>query len=90
MRGLEAQNQPGISGKNVLLNKFSQIKSNQIHASTKVPLAHRRVETRIYQFILRYILQDLHPSQRPRWQVDKEAIDLPRVQQCSSTCNTPS
>ena len=26
-----------------------------------------------------------HPSQRPRWQVDKEAIGLSRVQQCSST-----
>ena len=25
-----------------------------------------------------------HPSQRPRWQVDKEAIGLSRVQQCSS------
>ena len=24
-----------------------------------------------------------HPSQRPRWQVDKEAIGLSRVQQCS-------
>ena len=23
-----------------------------------------------------------HPSQRPRWQVDKEAIGLSRVQQC--------
>ena len=30
-----------------------------------------------------------HPSQRPRWQVDKEAIGLSRVQQCSSTCNPP-
>ena len=29
-----------------------------------------------------------HPSQRPRWQVDKEAIGLSRVQQCSSTCIT--
>ena len=28
-----------------------------------------------------------HPSQRPRWQVDKEAIGLSRVQQCSSTYN---
>ena len=31
-----------------------------------------------------------HPSQRPRWQVDKEAIGLSRVQQCSSTYNPPS
>ena len=31
-----------------------------------------------------------HPSQRPRWQVDKEAIGLLRVQQCSSTYNPPS
>ena len=30
-----------------------------------------------------------HPSQRPRWQVDKEAIGLSRVQQCSSMCNPP-
>ena len=28
-----------------------------------------------------------HSSQRPRFQVGKEAIDLSRVQQCSSTCN---
>ena len=28
-----------------------------------------------------------HPSQRPRRQVDKEAIGLSRVQQCSSTYN---
>ena len=31
-----------------------------------------------------------HPSQRPRWQVDMEAIGLSRVQQCSSTYNPPS
>ena len=31
-----------------------------------------------------------HPSQRPRWQVDKEAIGLSRVQQCSPTYNPPS
>ena len=31
-----------------------------------------------------------HPSQRPIWQVDKEAIGLSRVQQCSSTYNPPS
>ena len=31
-----------------------------------------------------------HPSQRPRWQVDKEAIGLSRVQQCSPTYNLPS
>ena len=31
-----------------------------------------------------------HPIQRPRWQVDKEAIGLSRVQQCSSTYNPPS
>ena len=31
-----------------------------------------------------------HPSQRPRWHVDKEAIGLSRVQQCSSTYNPPS
>ena len=31
-----------------------------------------------------------HPSQRPRWQVDKEAIGLSRVQQCSSSYNPPS
>ena len=31
-----------------------------------------------------------HPSQRPRWQVDKEAIGLSRVQQCSSTYSPPS
>ena len=31
-----------------------------------------------------------HPSQRPRWQVDKEAIGLARVQQCSSTYSLPS
>ena len=31
-----------------------------------------------------------HPSKRPRWQVDKEAIGLSRVQQCSSTYNPPS
>ena len=31
-----------------------------------------------------------HPSQRPRWQVDKEAIGLSRVQQCSSIYNPPS
>ena len=31
-----------------------------------------------------------HPSQRPRWQVDKEAIGLSRVQQCSSTYSQPS
>ena len=31
-----------------------------------------------------------HPCQRPRWQVDKEAIGLSRVQQCSSTYNPPS
>ena len=31
-----------------------------------------------------------HPSQRPRWQVDKEAIGLSRVQQCSSTYSLPS
>ena len=31
-----------------------------------------------------------YPSQRPRWQVDKEAIGLSRVQQCSSTYNPPS
>ena len=31
-----------------------------------------------------------HPSQRPRWQVDKEAIGLSRVHQCSSTYNPPS
>ena len=30
-----------------------------------------------------------HPSQRPRWQVDKEAISLSRVQQCSSTTRPP-
>ena len=30
-----------------------------------------------------------HPSQRPRWQVDKEAIGLSRVQQCS-TYSLPS
>ena len=27
-----------------------------------------------------------HPSQRPRWQVDKEAIGLSRVQQLSQLC----
>ena len=31
-----------------------------------------------------------HPSQRPRRQVDKEAIGLSRVQQCSSTYSLPS
>ena len=31
-----------------------------------------------------------HPSQRPRWRVDKEAIGLSRVQQCSSTYSPPS
>ena len=31
-----------------------------------------------------------HPSQRPRWQVDKETIGLSRVQQCSSTYSLPS
>ena len=31
-----------------------------------------------------------YPSRIPRWQVDKEAIDLSRVHQCSSTCNPPS
>ena len=31
----------------------------------------------------------LGPSQRPRWQVDKEAIGLSRVQQCSSTYSPP-
>ena len=31
-----------------------------------------------------------HPSQRHRWQMDKEAIGLSRVQQCSSTYNPPS
>ena len=31
-----------------------------------------------------------HPSQRPRWQVDKEAFGLSRVQQCSSTYSPPS
>ena len=31
-----------------------------------------------------------HPSQRPRWQVDKEAIGLSRVQQRSSTYSPPS
>ena len=41
-------------------------------------------------------LQDLtrfnkicHPSQRPRWQVDKEAIGLSRVQQCSLLITRP-
>ena len=27
-----------------------------------------------------------HPSQRPRWQVDKEAIGLSRVQKCRIAC----
>ena len=31
-----------------------------------------------------------HPSQRPRWQVDKEAIGLSGVQQSSSACSPPS
>ena len=31
-----------------------------------------------------------HPRQRPRWQVDKEAIGLSSVQQCSSTYSPPS
>ena len=31
-----------------------------------------------------------YPSQMPRWQVDKEAIGLSRVQQCSSTYSPPS
>ena len=44
-----------------------------------------------YVFFSRgYFNQICHPSQRPRWQVDKEAIGLSRVQQCSSTYNPPS
>ena len=38
----------------------------------------------------RFFNKICHPSQRPRWQVDKEAIGLSRVQQCSSTYNPPS
>ena len=41
------------------------------------------------QILLAKFNKIYHPSQRPRWQVDKEAIGLSRVQQCSSTCNLP-
>ena len=54
----------------------------------------------IIESTLKIVLPDLtfqsrfnkicHPSQRPRWQVDKEAIGLSRVQQCSSTYSPPS
>ena len=40
--------------------------------------------------VFRKVNKIYHPSQRPRWQVDKEAIGLSRVQQCSSTYNPPS
>ena len=36
------------------------------------------------------MLQDYHPGQRPRWQVDKEATGLSRVQHLQSMCNPPS
>ena len=42
-----------------------------------------------YQDLTRFN-KSCHPSQRPRWQVDKEAIGLSRVQQCSSTYSPPS
>ena len=50
--------------------------------STAVYVSVRLVDSRFNKIC--------HPSQRPRWQVDKEAIGLSRVQQCSPTYNPPS
>ena len=44
-------------------------------------------EKSITQCAMREFNKICHPSQRPRWQVDKEAIGLSRVQQCSPTYN---
>ena len=60
---------------------------------------YRRFDTQDSSSRCDYVLSDVfvsrfnkicHPSQRPRCQVDKEAIGLSRVQQCSSTYNLPS
>ena len=47
-------------------------------------------EANIITIILTRFNKICHPSQRPRWQVDKEAIGLSRVQQCSSTYSPTS
>ena len=65
------------------------------HVTCDITTIHTHIATLLKSGIktLNYVLQhDLtrfnkicHPSQRPRWQVDKEAIGLSRVQQCSPT-----
>ena len=56
-------------------------------AFDKVP--HQRLLLKLKAHGIRFN-KICHPSQRPRWQVDKEAIGLSRVQQCSSTYSPPS
>ena len=46
------------------------------------------MEQTLYTFEMVFRCKDGHPRQRPRWQVDKEAIGLSRVQHVSSICVT--
>ena len=61
---------------------YAYVRSNQKVRDKVGPLENNSDLTRFNKIC--------HPSQRPRWQVDKEAIGLSRVQQCSPTYNPPS
>ena len=55
------------------------------------PMEHMEREREIKKYrVTKRFNKICYPSQRHRWQVDKEAIGLSRVQQCSSTYNPPS
>ena len=71
-------------------NVYGNIRQNNVNDTPLNPATHCPV---MLVFDISYLTRfnkSCHPSQRPRWQVDKEAIGLSRVQQCSSTYNPPS
>ena len=79
----------GISDR--LLHRLEMVQRSAARVVLRIRRGDRRSMTAVLkQLILTRMNKICHPSQRPRWQVDKEAIGLSRVQQCSSTYNPPS
>ena len=77
---------PAISARNLAVAFNNNLNFRQRISQTCLCCFYHIHDLRLYSRFNKIC----HPNQRTRWQVDKEAIGLSRVQQCSSTCNPPS
>ena len=87
-----SQFQKGYATANHNISNYAQV----CHYRNEAVEVKEALHTVALRYILYYIIYILrfnkicHSNQRPRWQVDNEAICLSRAQQYSSTCNPPS